>query len=188
MPIPLSNVVTTRIEVRPTELLQMNQINASTFSATLAPGVTMGQAATFLKDLAGKTLPPGFTIDWKGESRQYVKEGSALVYTFGFAILVIFLVLAAQYESIRDPLVIMVSVPLSLCGALIPLAMGLATMNIYSQVGLITLVGLITKHGILICEVAKESQEKEGMSKIDAVQHAASIRLRPILMTTAAMV
>lgn len=188
MPIPLSNVINTTIEVRPTELLQMNQINASTFSATLAPGVTMGQAATFLTELAQQTLPPGFTVDWKGESRQYVKEGSALVYTFGFAILVIFLVLAAQYESIRDPLVIMVSVPLSLCGALIPLAMGLATMNIYSQVGLITLVGLITKHGILICEVAKESQEKEGMSRIDAVQHAASIRLRPILMTTAAMV
>jgi multidrug efflux pump subunit AcrB len=111
-----------------------------------------------------------------------------LVVTFALAIIVIFLVLAAQFESVRDPLVIMVSVPLAISGALLPLALGWATLNIYSQVGLITLVGLITKHGILICEVAKERQEKEGMDRRAAVLEAASQRLRPILMTTAAMV
>ena len=108
--------------------------------------------------------------------------------TFVFALIIIFLVLAAQFESFRDPLVIMVSVPLSICGALIPLALGVASMNIYTQVGVVTLIGLITKHGILICEVAREGQERQGLSRMEAVQHAAGLRLRPILMTTAAMV
>jgi multidrug efflux pump subunit AcrB len=133
-------------------------------------------------------MPDGFGVEYKGESRQFVHEGSTLIVTFGLAIIVIFLVLAAQFESVRDPLVIMVSVPLAISGALLPLAAGWATLNIYSQVGLITLVGLITKHGILICEVAKERQEKEGMDRRTAVLEAASQRLRPILMTTAAMV
>lgn len=123
-----------------------------------------------------------------GEARQYVTEGSALYATFGLALAIIFLVLAIQFESLRDPLVIMVSVPLAICGALIALAWGTATMNIYSQVGLITLVGLITKHGILICEVAKEEQLHNKLSRIEAVMHAAKVRLRPILMTTAAMI
>src|SRR5215475_9748471 len=133
-------------------------------------------------------MPQGFGIDYKGESRQFVREGSTLVVTFALAIVVIFLVLAAQFESVRDPLVIMVSVPLAISGALLPLAFGLATLNIYSQVGLITLVGLITKHGILICEVAREKQEKEGVDRRTAVLEAATLRLRPILMTTAAMI
>ncbi len=123
-----------------------------------------------------------------GEARQYVTEGSALYATFGLALAIIFLVLAIQFESLKDPLVIMVSVPLAICGALIALAWGAATMNIYSQVGLITLVGLITKHGILICEVAKEEQLHNKLSKMDAVMEAAKVRLRPILMTTAAMI
>jgi hydrophobe/amphiphile efflux-1 (HAE1) family protein len=187
-PVPLSNLVDAKTEVRPISLTQMNQLNAATLSAALAPGVTMGQAVAFLEDNAAKLMPQGFGIDYKGESRQFVHEGSTLVLTFALAIIVIFLVLAAQFESVRDPLVIMVSVPLAITGALLPLAGGLATLNIYSQVGLITLVGLITKHGILICEVAKERQEKEGLDRRHAVLEAASQRLRPILMTTAAMV
>ena len=123
-----------------------------------------------------------------GESRQFVTEGSALYMTFALALAIIYLVLAIQFESARDPLVIMVSVPLAISGALVSLAWGLSTMNFYSQVGLITLVGLITKHGILICEVAKEEQLHHGKNRTDAVIEAAKVRLRPILMTTAAMI
>ena len=188
LPIPLSNLVDVHTEIRPISLTQMNQLNAATLSAAPAPGVTMGQAVAYLEDTATKVMPQGFGIEYKGESRQFVKEGSSLIVTFALAVLVIFLVLAAQFESWRDPLVIMVSVPLAISGALLPLAGGLMTLNIYSQVGLITLVGLITKHGILICEVAKEQQEKAGLDRRQAVLVAASQRLRPILMTTAAMV
>ena len=187
-PIPVSNLVDLHTEIRPISLTQMNQLNAATLSAALAPGVTMGQAVAFLEDAARKVMPRGFGIEYKGESRQFVKEGSSLIVTFALAVLVIFLVLAAQFESWRDPLVIMVSVPLAISGALLPLAAGLMTLNIYSQVGLITLVGLITKHGILICEVAREKQEKERFDRRQAVLEAATQRLRPILMTTAAMV
>jgi multidrug efflux pump len=188
LPIPISNLVDMRTEVRPISLTQMNQLNAATLSASPAPGVTMGDAVAFLESTAASVMPRGFGIEYKGESRQFVKEGSSLVITFALAILVIFLVLAAQFESWRDPLVIMVSVPLAISGALLPLAAGWMTLNIYSQVGLITLVGLITKHGILICEVAREKQEKERLGKRQAVLEAAAQRLRPILMTTAAMV
>jgi hydrophobe/amphiphile efflux-1 (HAE1) family protein len=187
-PIPVSNLVDMHTEVRPISLTQMNQLNAATLSASPAPGVTMGDAVAFLEQTAAGVMPRGFGIEYKGESRQFVKEGSSLIVTFALAVLVIFLVLAAQFESWRDPLVIMVSVPLAISGALLPLAAGWMTLNIYSQVGLITLVGLITKHGILICEVAREKQEKERLNKRQAVLEAAAQRLRPILMTTAAMV
>jgi hydrophobe/amphiphile efflux-1 (HAE1) family protein len=187
-PIPVSNLVDLHTEIRPISLTQMNQLNAATLSAALAPGVTMGDAVAFLEKTANSVMPRGFGIEYKGESRQFVKEGSSLIVTFGLAVVVIFLVLAAQFESWRDPLVIMVSVPLAISGALLPLAAGWMTLNIYSQVGLITLVGLITKHGILICEVAREKQEKERLNKRQAVLEAAALRLRPILMTTAAMV
>jgi multidrug efflux pump subunit AcrB len=188
LPIPVSNLVDMHTEVRPISLTQMNQLNAATLSASPAPGVTMGDAVAFLESTATGVMPRGFGIEYKGESRQFVKEGSSLIITFALAILVIFLVLAAQFESWRDPLVIMVSVPLAISGALMPLAAGWMTLNIYSQVGLITLVGLITKHGILICEVAREKQERERLNKRQAVLEAAAQRLRPILMTTAAMV
>jgi multidrug efflux pump subunit AcrB len=187
-PIPLSNLVDVTTEVRPFSLTQMNQLNSATLSATLAAGVTMGDAVGFLERTAREVMPRGMGIEYKGESRQFVKEGSSLMVTFALAIIVIFLVLSAQFESWRDPLVIMVSVPLAITGALLPLAGGLMSLNIYSQVGLITLVGLITKHGILICEVAKERQEKEGVDRREAVLEAATLRLRPILMTTAAMI
>ena len=186
--IPLSNIVSIERKVQPTTLNQFGQMNSATISGVPMPGVTTGDALAYLEQVTRDNAPEGFSVDYAGPSRQYVQEGNALVATFAFALMIIFLVLAAQFESFRDPIVILVSVPLSICGALIPLALGVATMNIYSQVGLVTLIGLISKHGILICEVAKENQEKEGMNKVEAVAAAAAIRLRPILMTTAAMV
>ena len=151
------------------------------------PGVSMGDAVAFLSAEAAK-LPAGFSHDWQSDARQFTQEGSALVVAFLFAIVVIYLVLAAQYESLRDPLIILVSVPMSICGALIPLAMGYATINIYTQIGLVTLIGLITKHGILMVEFANEIQVRQGFDRRTAIEEAARIRLRPILMTTAAMV
>ncbi len=187
--IPLSSLVSFDHSVDPVSLNQFNQLNSVTIQAFPMPGTTLGQALATLEGIAKEVLPPqGYTYDFAGQSRQYVQEGNALVMTFVFALIIIFLVLAAWFESFRDPLVIMISVPLSICGALIPLAVGVATMNIYTQVGLVTLIGLITKHGILICEVAREQQEQHGLSRAQAVKVAASLRLRPILMTTAAMV
>jgi len=151
------------------------------------PGVTQGQAVDFLEKQAAQ-LPAGFNHDYLSDSRQYVREGNQLVVTFVFALIVIFLVLAAQFESLRDPLVILISVPMSVCGALIPLFFGVATMNIYTQIGLITLIGLISKHGILMVEFANQLQLREGLDRRRAIERAARVRLRPILMTTAAMV
>jgi multidrug efflux pump len=151
------------------------------------PGVTMGQAVDFL-EAQTKDLPRGFSHDYLSDTRQYVREGNQLTITFIFALIVIFLVLAAQFESLRDPLVILVSVPMSICGALMPLFAGLATMNIYTQVGLVTLIGLISKHGILMVEFANQLQIAEGLDRRRAIERAARVRLRPILMTTAAMV
>ncbi|UJF19309.1 multidrug efflux RND transporter permease subunit [Vibrio sp. SS-MA-C1-2] len=186
--VPLSNLVTIDVVAEPRSLPHFNQLNSATIGAVPSPGVAMGDAVAWFEDIAAQKLPNGYSHDYMGESRQYVTEGSALYATFGLALAIIFLVLAIQFESIRDPLVIMVSVPLAICGALIVLAWGTASMNIYSQVGLITLVGLITKHGILICEVAKEEQLHHGKNRLDAVMEAAKVRLRPILMTTAAMI
>lgn len=186
--IPLSSIVNLHDEVQPVTLNQFNQQNSAQLQGVPAPGVSVGTALDFLTKTAREVLPEGFSYDYAGQSRQYIQEGYALYGTLAFAIAIIYLVLAAQFESLRDPLVIMTSVPLSMCGAMIPLALGVTTMNIYSQVGLITLVGLITKHGILICEVAKEQQRDYGLSRLEAVSVAAGLRLRPILMTTAAMV
>jgi len=185
--VPLSTVVSIDTGTDPNALTHYNQLNAATFQAVPMPGVTIGQAVDFLESVA-KKLPAGFSHDYLADSRQYVQEGNQLVITLGFAIIIIFLVLAAQFESLWDPLVIMVSVPMAIVGALIPLFFGVATMNIYTQVGLLTLVGLITKHGILMVEFANELQLNEGLDKRSAIEMAARIRLRPILMTTAAMV
>ncbi|HEY7842513.1 MAG TPA: MexW/MexI family multidrug efflux RND transporter permease subunit [Bradyrhizobium sp.] len=185
--VPLSTVVSIHTQTDPNSLTHYNQLNSATFSAVPMPGVTVGQAVDFLEGVA-KKLPAGFSHDYLADSRQYVQEGNQLLITLGFAIIIIFLVLAAQFESLRDPLVIMVSVPMAIVGALIPLFFGAATMNIYTQVGLLTLVGLITKHGILMVEFANELQLNEGLDKRSAIEMAARIRLRPILMTTAAMV
>jgi multidrug efflux pump len=186
-PVPLSNLVTLETGVDPDALTQYNQLNSATFQAVPMPGVTMGQAVDFL-DQQAKLLPRGFDHAYLSDARQYVQEGNALTFTFAFALIVIFLVLAAQFESLRDPLVILVSVPLSLCGALIPLFLGLATVNIYTQVGLVTLIGLISKHGILMVQFANTLQVRERLDRRRAIEEAARVRLRPILMTTAAMV
>jgi multidrug efflux pump len=151
------------------------------------PGRTVGEAIEFLKDKA-KSFPEGFSYDFQGESRQFVQEGNSLVYTFIFALVVIFLVLAAQYESFRDPFIILVALPTSIFGALIPLNAGLASINIYTQIGMVTLIGLISKHGILMVDFANKLQAEKGMSRREAIEEAAAVRLRPILMTTAAMV
>ncbi len=186
--IPLSTVASIETATEPNALNKYNQLPSATFSAVPMPGVTIGQAVDFLNEQARTQLPAGFNHAFLSESRQYVTEGNQLMVTFAFALIVIYLVLAAQFESLRDPLVILISVPMSICGALLPLFFGLSTMNIYTQVGLVTLIGLISKHGILLVEFAREMQINEGVDRRTAIEHAARVRLRPILMTTAAMV
>lgn len=183
--VPLASVVSLDVQPQANGLPQFNQMNAVTLSAVLLPGVTMGQAVEFLQ---GQSLPPGMQVDWLSDSRQFIKEGNRLMLSFAFALVVIFFVLAAQYESFRDPLVILVTVPLAICGALIPLWLGYATMNIYTQIGLVTLIGLISKHGILMVSFANEIQKSENLAPQAAIHQAAMIRMRPVLMTTAAMV
>ncbi|EMH4138386.1 MexW/MexI family multidrug efflux RND transporter permease subunit [Serratia nevei] len=185
--VPLSTVVSVAVKVEPNKLTQFNQQNAATLQAIPAPGVSMGEAVAFLERQAN-ALPAEFSHDWQGDSRQYTQEGSALAFAFLAALVIIYLVLAAQYESLKDPLIILITVPLSICGALLPLALGYATMNIYTQVGLVTLIGLISKHGILMVEFANELQMHQGVTRRAAILQAAQIRLRPVLMTTGAMV
>lgn len=186
--VPLSTVVSIEQTVEPSERLQFQQLNAVALEGVPAPGMTMGDALSWLETEAREVLPQGYGWDYAGESRQYAQQGSALVATFFVALVVIYLVLAAQFESWRDPLIILMSVPMSIAGALIFITLGYATSNIYTQVGLITLIGVITKNGILIVEFANQLQIVRGMAKRAAVEEAARIRLRPILMTTIAMV
>ena len=187
--VPLSTVARIRTRTTPESLNHFQQINSATIQGVIAPGVALGTAMDFLKNLAARELPPSYSIDYGGLSRQYVQESGGFLVTFGFALIIIFLSLAALFESFRDPLIILVSVPMSIAGALFFVGLGLggATLNIYTEVGLVTLMGLISKHGILIVEFANEMQ-KQGQSKREAIETAAGIRLRPILMTTAAMV
>ena len=173
----------------PESLNHFQQLNSAQIDGVAMPGVAQGDALKFLQDLAARTLPAGYTVDYGGLSRQYVQETSGFIATFGFALIIIFLALAALFESFRDPVIILVSVPMSIAGALIFVALGFGGMslNIYTEVGLVTLMGLISKHGILIVQFANHLQEL-GRSKREAIEEAAGIRLRPILMTTAAMV
>ncbi len=182
----LSTLVKVSDRARPTQLTQFQQLNSAIIQGV--PIVSMGEAIETITTIMQEEAPAGFAYDFAGASRQLVQEGNALYITFGLALALIFLVLAAQFESFRDPLVIMVTVPLSICGALIPLFLGFSSMNIYTQVGLVTLIGLITKHGILIVEFANQLRREKGLSRREAVEEAAAIRLRPVLMTTAAMV
>ncbi|MEG5264564.1 multidrug efflux RND transporter permease subunit [Pseudomonas sp. JDS28PS106] len=184
--LPLSTLITVSDRARPRQLNQFQQLNSAIIQGF--PVVSMGEAIETVRQIAIEEAPAGFAYDYAGASRQYVQEGSALWVTFGLALAIIFLVLAAQFESFRDPLVILVTVPLSICGALIPLFLGVSSMNIYTQVGLVTLIGLISKHGILIVEFANQLRQEKGLSARLAVEEAAAIRLRPVLMTTAAMV
>ncbi len=185
--VPMSAVVSLETNVEPRSLARFQQLNAATLSAVPTPGVTIGQALDYLRGEAAEVLPSDYKLDYAGQSRQFVEEGNALIITFFFAIILIYLVLAAQFESFRDPIIMLVTVPMSVAGALAFITVGVTTINIYTQVGLITLIGLISKHGILIVEFANQLQA-EGRSKREAIEEAASLRLRPILMTTAATV
>lgn len=187
--VPLATIAKLKTKIVPESLNHFQQLNSATISAVAFPSVTMGKALSTLQNISNEVLPEGYTTDYAAQSRQYIKESSSLMITFIFALIIIYLSLAAQFESFRDPLIVLISVPMSICGAMIFISMGIggATLNIYSEVGLVTLIGLISKHGILIVQFANLLQE-QGMSKREAVEQAASIRLRPILMTTAAMV
>ncbi len=187
--VPLSAVASIHYEAQPRSMSRFQQLNAATITCVPKPGVTQGQALDFLNAKARELFPEGYTADYAGQSRQFVQESGAFLGTMAFAVIIIFLVLAAQFESFRDPLIIMFSVPLAVSGALAFVCLGYhgLSLNIYTKVGLITLVGLVTKHGILITQFANQLQH-EGKSRREAVQEAAGVRLRPILMTTAAMV
>jgi len=189
VPILLSSVATIKPVTVPETLNHFQQLNAATISGVMAPGVTLDDALSYMRKLAKDTLPQGYSVDYGGQGRQLVQEAGGIMTTFAFAIIIVFLALAALFESFRDPLVILISVPLSIAGALIFISLGVhgASMNIYTEVGLVTLMGLISKHGILIVEVANAEQHT-GMTKHQAIVSAAGTRLRPILMTTAAMV
>jgi multidrug efflux pump len=167
--VPLSSVIQIKTNSSPAAIEQFNQLNSATISALPMPSVTTGQGLQTLVNLAQQKMPEGFFL------------------AFGLAVIVIYLVLAAQFESFRDPFIIMMSVPLSIFGAIVPLNLGLGTLNIYTQVGMITLVGLITKHGILMVEFANQQRRLHGHSRREAIILSAETRLRPILMTTAAM-
>lgn len=185
--VPLSTVVSLEKGVEANALTQFNQLNSATLVAIPAPGVPLGQAVAFLQ-AQSEQLPAGFQTSFLGESRQYLQEQGGFAVTFAFALVFIFLVLAAQFESARDPLLILTTVPLAACGALAAMFFGFGTLNIYTQIGLVTLIGLITKHGILIVEFANVEQRTRGLDRVQAVRAAAATRIRPILMTTAAMV
>lgn len=185
--IPLSSLVTIREVVVPRELIHFGQRRAATITANLTANYSVGEALKFMDATAQKVLKPGYATDLNGISREFKKSSDSLSLVFALALLFIFLVLAAQFESFVDPFVILFSVPLSMAGALLALKWSGGTLNVFSQIGLITLVGLITKHGILIVEFANKLRE-QGMDTLAAVQQSAVQRLRPIMMTTGAMV
>jgi len=185
--VQLSTFATLKTTAQPRTLNRFQQLNSAKIQGAIPPGVTQDQALKVLED-AAKELPKGFTVDYGGSSRQLRVEGNKLMGTFALSVVLIFLVLAAQFESFRDPFIILLgSVPLALAGALLPAFLGFTTINIYSQVGLITLVGLVSKNGILIVEFANKLQES-GLDKLRAVIEAAGTRLRPVLMTSVATV
>ncbi|WP_457096803.1 efflux RND transporter permease subunit [Lysobacter sp. P5_B9] len=202
--IPLSTLVTLKESAQPEQLKRFQQLNAVAITFAPRPGVSKGEALSILENAAKQVLPQGYSVDYAGESRQFKQEGQAMLLTLALAIIVIFLVLSAQFESFRDAIIMLLTVPMAICGALLVLnilailngilgAMGMAgfpgmSINIYTQVGLVTLVGVISKHGILIVEFANKLQVEQGLSKRDAIEKAAGIRLRPVLMTTAALV
>jgi multidrug efflux pump len=183
--IPASTVASLKYSVQPEAINRFQQLNSVTISAVA--GVSQGEALKILSDAVKSVAPTGYNVDYAGQSRIFANESGGFIVTLAFAIIIVFLALAAQFESFRDPIVILVSVPLALFGAVIFIFLGFTSVNIYTQVGLVTLMGLISKHGILIVEVANNEQKK-GLSKLDAIIAATGIRLRPILMTTAAMV
>jgi multidrug efflux pump len=202
--IPLSTVVTLKESAQPQSLKRFQQLNAVSITFAPRPGVTKGEALEILEQAAKEVLPQGYSVDYAGESRQFKQEGTTMLVTLLFALIIIFLVLAAQFESFRDAIIMLITVPMAICGALLvmnilAIASGILGMqgieafpgmsiNIYTQVGLVTLVGVISKHGILIVEFANKLQIERGLSKREAIEEATAIRLRPVLMTTAALV
>ncbi len=202
--IPLSTIVTLKESAQPQSLKRFQQLNAVSITFAARPGVTKGEALAILDQAAKEVLPQGYSVDYAGESRQFKQEGSAMLVTLALALIVIYLVLSAQFESFRDALIMLLTVPMAICGALLTLnVLALAaqvlsfsgieafpgmSINIYTQVGLVTLVGVISKHGILIVEFANKLQIEQGLSKREAIEEATGIRLRPVLMTTAALV
>ncbi|MCL4767016.1 MAG: efflux RND transporter permease subunit [Hyphomicrobiaceae bacterium] len=185
--VQLSNIVTVSEAVAPKELRRFNQLRSVTIQANLAPGYALGDGLTFLEQTAREVLPANVQTDLSGQSREFRSAGQSLAFVFLLALGFIYLVLSAQFESFRDPVIIMLTVPLSMAGALGALYLTGGTLNVYSQIGLVTLVGLITKHGILIVDFSNQQQDA-GLDKHSAVIEAAALRLRPILMTTGAMV
>jgi multidrug efflux pump len=202
--IPLSTIVTLKETAQPQQLKRFQQLNSVAITFAPRPGVSKGEALQILDDAARDILPQGYSVDYAGESRQFKQEGTTMLVTLALALVIIFLVLSAQFESFRDALIMLLTVPMAICGALLTLnvlaiASGILGMsgieafpgmsiNIYTQVGLVTLVGVISKHGILIVEFANKLQINEGLSKREAIEEATAIRLRPVLMTTAALV
>jgi multidrug efflux pump len=185
--VPLATVITLGQRVEPNSLTQYQQLNCTSIQGMLMPPNTMGTGLEFLEQAVKKVAPVGFRVGYEGQSRRFKQEGKSFAPLFTLSLLLIFLVLAVQFNSFRDPLVVLMTVPLSIFGAVVPIALGLATLNIYTQIGLLTLIGLISKHGILIVEFANQLVA-QGLSRREAVLESASLRLRPILMTTAATV
>jgi len=184
--ISASTVASIKYDVVPELITRFQQLNSVTIAGV--SGAAQGEVLQYLRDTVKEVAPAGYTVDYSGQSRQFVRESGGFLVTFAFAVIIVFLALAALFESFRDPVVILISVPLALFGAVIFIFLGFASMNIYTEVGLVTLMGLISKHGILIVEVANELRLSTGASKREAIELAAGLRLRPILMTTAAMV
>lgn len=185
--VPLSNFVHIKETIQPQSINHFQQLRSVELTASMVPGYTLGQALDYYQKLIKKYVPSTFQINYSGFTRMYMQTSGQMLYTFIFAVIFIFLVLAAQFESFRDPLIVLFTIPLSTCGAFLAMILTGCTMNIYSEIGLITLVGLISKHGILMVEFANQLQET-GKNLEEAIIAAASIRLRPILMTTSAMV
>jgi multidrug efflux pump len=185
--LPLSAIVDLTETVEPRDRNHFNRSRAVTVTANLAPGYSLGEALDYLNDVAARTLPPGATIGYDGQSLEFFESGASLYLTFALALVFIFLVLAAQFESFVDPTIIMLTVPLSMIGALLALQFTGNSLNVYSQIGLVTLVGLISKNGILITEFANQLQEA-GKAKMEAIVEASILRLRPILMTAFSMI
>jgi multidrug efflux pump len=185
--VPLSSLVTLSELAEPAEFNRYNRLRSIELSAGLAPGYTLGEALAWVRETADEELPDRAQIDYKGESLEYQRAGGAVIFTFAMALLVVYLVLAAQFESFLHPLVIMLTVPLAVVGALIGLWVSGNSLNLFSQIGIVMLVGLAAKNGILIVEFANQLRD-EGMAVADAIVESAAVRMRPILMTSIATI
>ncbi len=185
--IPLATLVSLDQRVEPNDLSQYQQLHSTNIQGMMMPPNSLGTGLNFLSKTLDEVAPAGFRAGYEGEARRFIQERSSFALLFGLSLTIIFLVLAAQFNSFRDPLVVLIAVPMSIFGAVVTLALGAATLNIYTQIGLLTLIGLISKHGILIVDFANDLVGK-GKSRHEAVLESASLRLRPILMTTAATV